>query len=545
MLRVLLFMLGLSWVFSNVYAWSDHIKVINNTAAALSFSFHPDHHSGAHPATAEVAAHTASQSVTLTDGDWWQSDGDIEVKQNALICRYHYHGMANVKSLTQLVVQGADPRCQAASLITDNVHDCDGPHNCLIFNPPPRWVSLALSSQQHLADAEPLNRRFMLGTHNSSISSHYVDNGIERLVAMNQKLSMTEQLNLGVRSLEIDVAFAGNALRVCHFHTEKNPDILCFNNHPVSALLAEVNRWLVAHPHELLMLYFDINHPLGAGQKLQLEKMLQQTFAGKLYRQSLQKDVLDLGSLSVRQLLAKGWQVFAVSKANFDSSVLFSKAQAKGYLASVPEDAGIEHFSKATGSCRQRLAQVFAGDAEHASFWRLNGDRSVASKLVHSDDYITVTAINRALPCGLNMFSLDELVNGDARLAAQVWSWQQGYPQSQAGDVASLSAKGYFVNDQEPAALPAVLCYSAALQQWRVAPWNAQVPANDWTGIAWHAKTACHSLAAEGTWRFAVPVTPQQMLRVQKIAAGRTLLVNLHRAAGQWQANQGQALNVN
>jgi hypothetical protein len=78
-----------------------------------------------------------------------------------------------------------------------------------------------------------------------------------------------------------------------------------------------------------------------------------------------------------------------------------------------------------------------------------------------------------------------------------------------------------------------------------VAPWNAQVPANDWTGIAWHAKTACHSLAAEGTWRFAVPVTPQQMLRVQKIAAGRTLLVNLHRAAGQWQANQGQALNVN
>lgn len=89
------------------------------------------------------------------------------------------------------------------------------------------WLQQALRTQRELALDTPLNRVNMLGTHNSGIS--YADGlGLEdvfltRLVQLfwpsryvhtaNQHLSLTDQLNMGIRQVELDVHYHFGDLR--------------------------------------------------------------------------------------------------------------------------------------------------------------------------------------------------------------------------------------------------------------------------------------------------------------------------------------------
>lgn len=522
-----------------VMAWSDHFRLINNTSTPLHFQFFPDHHSGAHPGQGDVPAYTDGEDVSITDGDWWSSDGDVQVSQGDVQCRYHYHGVANDHELTKLAYVSGPAICQQASLLRDNSEkDCNGEHNCIIANPDLTWASKALVLQTEMGADLPLSQRQLMGTHNSAVSKHYIQNGIDDWVALNQSLTLSEQLNLGVRSLELDVVYSNKALRICHFHTDKNPDLLCFNNKPVQNALSEIKQWMLDHKDQFVMVYLDVNHALNAEQVHVMDQQLQQTFGDRLYTvadayqlpmgdESAQYNKpLPMSEISVRDLLSRGKQVVVSAHKDFDNS-------AQVFMHAL-NDGGIERYVEDQADCSKRNQDMFA-DPMHKTIWRLNGDRSLASAIIKASDYVTVDEIHQFQACGINMYSVDKLTQRDARVAALIWSWQQYYPI----DAAQEGSEPYAVinpalkrfNNQTPiSAVGQVLCRSPENKNWTLLPWSGQsLSDKDTVAIEHLAMSICQSAGMQ----FAVPQTSAEMSGIH-LNEQQPVLVNLFNKQSHW-----------
>jgi hypothetical protein len=83
-----------------------------------------------------------------------------------------------------------------------------------------KWVQEALKLQREIDLYAPLNEATFIGTHNSYNSKSYALR-ILRYIDPNQLLSINDQLNAGVRSLEFDVHWTRNEylskdMLLCH-----------------------------------------------------------------------------------------------------------------------------------------------------------------------------------------------------------------------------------------------------------------------------------------------------------------------------------------
>ena len=148
------------------------------------------------------------------------------------------------------------------------------------------WVNKAIALQDQIGSAAPINATNQLGTHNSTISSFYVSGGncnsplhaaFTTLACRdpNQLISLTNQLNQGIRHLELDVIQKNTTMYLCHFHIKNSSNttkggiehildaVLC----PTKALVDgnkisyldhafnEINSWLNHNPNTLIYLY--------------------------------------------------------------------------------------------------------------------------------------------------------------------------------------------------------------------------------------------------------------------------------------------------
>ncbi|MDF1795262.1 MAG: hypothetical protein P1U63_01865 [Coxiellaceae bacterium] len=539
------------WLSTSVFAWTEYMRIINNTDQPVSFSFSPIKGSGAHPEAGTIAADSDGASVGLSDGDWWQSNGHITLTQNNVSCVYRYQGVANKHSLTKLEYTSGPEQCKQANLLTeDATHDCNGPHNCVIFNPDSTWVTKTLTLQRAMSYAEPMTKHQVVGTHNSAVSKHYIDNSIDRLVALNHTLSITQQLDEGVRSIELDIVWANNALRICHFHTDDNPELLCYNNSRLDSLLKEINTWTQAHPDQFIFLYLDVNHPINADKMVDVDNLLQQNFGSRIYTEAdaYKLPLVPEGAqfnhpfpadkISIQQLLQQGKQVVVSAHKDFENSPYV--------FMHLLNDHGVDDFVDLVMNqnvpCAQAAQQVFM-DSGHTTLWRLNGDRAWASQVAKKSDYVTVDGIYATRACRLNMFSVDKLRQNDARIDAQVWSWQQGNPvapdQSNVKPYAVISPTTKRMSNQAPLTdVPLALCYRAdAEPHWSVVRWNNAVPNDDIIGIQYNAQQACQARGA----KFATPVTSDEMSTVKTLVASPVIVNELY-SNGKWIANAGHAL---
>ncbi|EFJ49198.1 hypothetical protein VOLCADRAFT_90100 [Volvox carteri f. nagariensis] len=121
------------------------------------------------------------------------------------------------------------------------------------------WLRFAVDYQWRLSRKQPLCFAQLLGTHNSAITLadgygmhddvytqylHYLGlaSGSQRLMTNNQVLSLTDQLNLGVRFLELDVHWIQSDLHIAHCGGFHSPQL----NALVAALSALAQ--LFGHP---------------------------------------------------------------------------------------------------------------------------------------------------------------------------------------------------------------------------------------------------------------------------------------------------------
>src|SRR5438067_9105412 len=140
------------------------------------------------------------------------------------------------------------------------------------------WVHRALSLQRGLDANAPLADELLPHTHNSFNASSYTVGSTSYYPTLtnqdpNQVYSLTDQLRMDVRALEIDVhwwpspygtvATHGYWPTMCHGDGQDPTGqgvyvhIGCTDDRPLQDGLAELRRWLRSHPHEFVLLYLE------------------------------------------------------------------------------------------------------------------------------------------------------------------------------------------------------------------------------------------------------------------------------------------------
>ena len=368
------------------------------------------------------------------------------------------------------------------------------------------WVHKALSLQRALGSSLPLGEALFPATHNSFNSASYPPT-VSGLDA-NQQYTMTDQLRMDVRGLEIDVhwfpsltAEDGDGLRaplMCH---ATGPHLGCSIERNLRDGLIELRTWLDAHPSEVLILYLEdhlddeTGHARGAAI---VEEVLGAGSAGDIvFRPSgACEDGLPL-DVSAADIVAAGKQVVIASACGVGAAW-------RGLVHSQ------DHFWVEGGSDDFDANPPCGFDVDdYATRWtRYYEDSTWLTTMVNgSAAPMTAAHFEAMIACGVNMPSFDQLSPDDPRLASVVWSWAPDEPSTDAEGVCALQrADGRFAARSCGETHRAACVAGDGI--WTVSPGSVS-----WAG----ASSACPA----GT-TFAVPRNgPQNVaLKAAKAAAG-------------------------
>jgi hypothetical protein len=132
------------------------------------------------------------------------------------------------------------------------------------------WAHQVAQFQYALGDSLPLREAQWIGTHNSfnsltdSLTLSHLDS--------NQQLSLTQQLDVDVRSIELDLHYiprlellGGRAVTVCHGQPPSSADFGCTFEPLFTTVLPKVSTWLNDHPGQVVLLYLEDEMKNAAG----------------------------------------------------------------------------------------------------------------------------------------------------------------------------------------------------------------------------------------------------------------------------------------
>ncbi len=291
------------------------------------------------------------------------------------------------------------------------------------------WARAALADQYELGSTLPLRNAPWVGTHNSFNSTAEMGQSLSAQDS-NQKIPLTDQLDQGVRSLELDVHWffsaraGGFAPVVCHAAELHGG---CSTEKPLPEVLAEIGGWLGDHPDQVLLLYLEDHLDSEAGYDA-AAAAVDSALGPKLYRPAGGGDAgcvplpLDATRAQVRRA---GAQVVIVSGCGmgarwpavaFDWSKTHEEERPRGYR-DFP-DCGPD-FERADYD--GKLIRYFEDSTRLTA-----GASTVGASSV--DDGIGVETAAAMTRCGVDLFGLDQVVADDPRFAALVWSWAPGEP---------------------------------------------------------------------------------------------------------------------
>ena len=339
------------------------------------------------------------------------------------------------------------------------------------------WTHGALTLQRALDDGLPLRAAQWLGTHNSFNSlpddSNDPPPGLSQLDS-NQQLSMVDQLRSDIRSLEVDAHWTldphtgANEVRLCH---AESGGYGCTAEGTLAEGLAPIAAWLAVHPKAVLFLYVDDDLQNHDGYEA-AAAVIRHAFGDRIYLPPVTEPGachpldLDLTRDAVRRA---GKQVLVWSSCE-------STSGASSWNDLVYSDGGKFEQTTATYAGYPRCDGPAAQARYGSTFVRYYEDSTFLSALAAPDGHHidTPMAANMA-GCGVNLVGFDQLLPGDSRLAASVWSWAR----------------------REPAATGSCATESADDGRFRAAPCTGRHP------------VAC--LATDGRWTVSTPAVPRQV----------------------------------
>ena len=291
------------------------------------------------------------------------------------------------------------------------------------------WTRTALALQYELASDVEMRNAPWVYTHNSYNSDVEMGTTLSNRDP-NQSIAIVDQLDEGVRSLEIDTHLftsprdprvGARGPVVCHARGEDEGHAGCTVEKPLVEVLRDVRGWLDRHPREVLLLYLEshLESPEGyaAGADSVAETLGTLVHRPAARGRRCEKLPLDLTRDEVRaarnQVVIMGpcgegdrWQGYV-----FDEE---------------PRETGSDN---STFRDYPNCGPDFTRRQYDRRVIRYYEDGTQLSRAVNgSMDPIDAPLAAKMTRCGVDLIGFDFLGRGDPRLSALVWSWAPGQP---------------------------------------------------------------------------------------------------------------------
>ena len=294
----------------------------------------------------------------------------------------------------------------------------------------------ALALQYELGSVLPFRETPWLGTHNSFNSASEMVTPSQ--TDSNQQLSMTDQLRIDMRSLELDVHWFLGRPVLCHARSSAELHAGCTVERLYEDGLEEIARWLDAHPDQVLLLY--------------VEDHLEETAAFEATAAATER--------------ALGDRVFRPAGAGCEG---FGAAPSREQV----REAGAQVILISTCQAGTPWGRLTFDDAERArneggEFTGCPGYQGVLKRFFEDstglsaglafaggepmDPGLTPDVVAEMVRCGVDLLGFDQILPDDGRLDAAVWSWADGQPA--AGKCAAQTADGWRSVSCKKPALP-------------------------------------------------------------------------------------------
>ncbi|BBX73284.1 hypothetical protein H7H78_04995 [Mycobacterium shinjukuense] len=330
------------------------------------------------------------------------------------------------------------------------------------------WVHRTARFQYALQDPLPMRDAQWLGTHNSfnSLSDSFTISHADS----NQQLSLTQQLDIDVRSIELDLHYVPRlelhgapAVTVCHGLGPKNANLGCTVEPSFANVLPQIANWLntPGHTDEVILLLIEDqleNAAAYASAVATLDHVLRRPNGtsliyhpdpGQRAANGCVKFPLDASRDDVR---ASGARVVRVSSC------------VPSWSADVFDWAGREVQGGSTSRYQPYPAcdATYGGAVYAARLVRYYEDSTLVSALADptrppaNPEALTPPKVQAMTDCGVNLLGLDQLLPEDGRIQASLWSWAPDEPRAGAGTCTLQGADGRWVaapcGDAHPAA---------------------------------------------------------------------------------------------
>jgi hypothetical protein len=311
------------------------------------------------------------------------------------------------------------------------------------------WLARALALQRSLDVDVPLTQTLIPHTHNSANSAAYAPS-LSTLDA-NQVLTLTDQLRLGIRAIEIDVHWVPNpsgdpaqgyrAVVQCHGEPAATPagtvHAGCSVDTPFVDLLREVRAWLdqPANADEVLLLYLENALDDDPAAHAAAVAAIQST----------------LGDLVARPEPGAGCQALPVERSKRQLLTAGTRVLITGNCG---PGGWTDWVFDRYPSWDERGGSAFDCAAERAEvdfdsvLVRRYEDSTWLSAMAGSGSHLDAATMAEMVRCGVNLVGFDQLHPTDERLASLVWSWRADQPAAGAtGACAALGDDGRFFAD--------------------------------------------------------------------------------------------------
>lgn len=360
------------------------------------------------------------------------------------------------------------------------------------------WLHRTAQFQYRLANPVPFSDAPWLGTHNS-----FNANANGRTVShadSNQQLTLTQQLDGDMRSVELDLHFTGGQVRVCHARPASEQHAGCTTEPTFAQVLPEIVEWVAAHDDQTLLLYLE--DALGSAGYAPAIAALENALGPRIYKpaapagsDACTRLPLDLTRRAVREA-GKNVVVVGDCAGGWSSHVFGWKGDTS------TESGDSTGYTCSSPIARDKYASTLVRFFEDSTF--------VATVTAPQEDMkkrregmLTPDKVAAMTECGVNLFGFDQFDPNDGRVEASIWSWAPGQPSAADGACAIQRPDGRWTSARCAGPRPA-----------------ACLTATGWTLSRAVAAAAAPEACKTAGGRFEPPRTGEQNAALRSAAGG-------------------------
>lgn len=342
------------------------------------------------------------------------------------------------------------------------------------------WANWALREQRYgIGRDVPINEAATIGTHNSFSNAAQ---GYWNPITRNQMLSLTDQLEAGVRSLELDVSFYGGHLRLCHGKRWQGCTVPGFSASRLAAdALIEIRNWLGQNTDEVVILKIDDDLDHGT----ELSAVVRRYLDPFIYKN------VPIGRAwpTMDEVQESGKRVLVVVQTN-------SRIAPDPWIWK-----GLDYLSvrdwrrRAVHETRTGLVEVAEGQA-------------VSNAIGAPTGLFSAQDVRETVEAGVGLIGLDYLSrDGDSRLQASIWSFTEGDYGLNGAPLLNV-ATGQWESAPSGERLPLACASGGPAKLWRLTR----------GAYAWTAQNDGCNLEFGDQYRFAFPASSGENQRLRREA---------------------------